>query len=124
MRPPVALVQVEQPPRGGVGQDLFLRVPRERHAHELGVVAALPQRVDQLSDVRFRAPGHERHLRFTHEDGAHAHSGGVTEVDHVSVEDDVLLAFQPQLAVIATGGERLACQQVLVANDFRPDESA
>ena len=48
----------------------------------------------------------------------------MAEVDHVAVEDDVLLAFEPQLAVVAAGGERAAREQVLVAHDLGADEAA
>src|SRR5438093_4526284 len=47
----------------------------------------------------------------------------VAEIDHVAVLDDVFLAFQPELAVIAARGKRAARQQVLVADDFRADEA-
>ena len=67
-RPPVALAEIEQPPGRGVGQDLFLRIPLERHAHELGVVAARVQLAHQLTDVHLGAAVHERHLRFTDDD--------------------------------------------------------
>src|SRR5262245_50466280 len=46
------------------------------------------------------------------------------EVNHVSVEDDVLLAFEPQLGVVAAAGDRAAREQVLVAADLRADEAA
>src|SRR6266568_1694826 len=51
-------------------------------------------------------------------------SRGVTEIDDVPVEHDVLLALETQLAVIATRGERPAREQVLVADDFGADEAA
>ena len=54
-RLPVALAQVEQPPRRGVRQDLGLRVPLERHAHPLGAVAVRPQLLES-SPTWYSAP--------------------------------------------------------------------
>src|SRR5450830_187514 len=51
-------------------------------------------------------------------------SRGVTEIDHVAVEDDVFLALETELGVIAAGRERASRQQVFVAADFRADEPA
>ena len=48
----------------------------------------------------------------------------MTEVDAITVEHDVLLALQPKLAVLTTRRERAARDQMLVADDFRPDEAA
>src|SRR4051812_32288174 len=48
----------------------------------------------------------------------------VAEIDHVAVEDDVLLALEAQLAVLAARAERAAREQVLVADDFGADEAA
>ena len=128
-RAAVALAQIEQPPRRGVRQDLLLRIPLERHADELGLVAARAQLAHQLADVDLGAAVHERHLRFADDDlvtaslefriGDIAQSRRVAEVDHVAVEDDVLLAFEPQLAVIAAGRERPAREQVFVAARLR-----
>ena len=51
-------------------------------------------------------------------------SRGMTKVDHIAVEDDVFLAFETKLAVLAARGERAAGEQVLVAHDFGTDETA
>src|SRR5215208_4620002 len=51
-------------------------------------------------------------------------SRGVSEVDHVAVEDDVLLALEPQLRVVAKRGERSTREQVLIAAHFGADEPA
>jgi hypothetical protein len=48
----------------------------------------------------------------------------VAKIDHVAVEDDVVLALEPKLGMIAARGERAPSQQVLVAADFRADEAA
>ena len=53
-----------------------------------------------------------------------ARSGGEAEVDDVAVLDDVLLAFEPDFAVIAAGGHRAARDQRVVADDFGADEAA
>ena len=45
-------------------------------------------------------------------------------VDHVAVGDEVLLAFEPQLAVIAAGGERAAREQPIARHDLGADEPA
>src|SRR5581483_562278 len=45
------------------------------------------------------------------------------EVDDVAVFDDVVLAFEAHLAVIAAGGHRAARDQMVVADDFGADES-
>ena len=132
----VALAQVEQPPGRGVRQDLVLRIPLERDADQLGVVAARAQLAHQLAHVDLGAAVHERHLRLADDDriGPTESECGVRpirrnrgsgpraltlrrvpEVDDVAVEDDVLLALEPQLAVIAAGRERAAREQVLVA---------
>src|SRR5512132_1777295 len=49
--------------------------------------------------------------------------GGMTEVDHVAILHDVLLPFEPQLAVIAARGDRAAREQVFVAHHLGADES-
>jgi hypothetical protein len=67
-RAPVALAQIEEPPRGRVRQDLVLRVPLERHAHKLCLVTARGQLPHELADVHFGAAVHERHLRFADDD--------------------------------------------------------
>ena len=135
-RPAVALVEIEQPPRRRVREDLVLRVPLERHADEFGVVAVLAQLAHELAHVELGAAVNERHLRFADENGA-GHSGrsggnparirlsrGVAEIDHVAVGDEVLLAFEPQLAVIAAGRERSAREQRVARHDFGANESA
>src|SRR4029079_11761714 len=48
---------------------------------------------------------------------------GEPEVDDVAVLDDVLLALQAPLAVIAADGHRPARDQRIVCHDFGPDES-
>ena len=70
----VALAEVEEPPRRGVGQDLVLRIPLEGDADQLGLVAVQAELPDQLPDVVFGAALDERHLGFT-DDDAHR-SGG------------------------------------------------
>ena len=71
---PVALAQVEEPPRRGVGQDLVLRVPLEGDADELRLVAVQPELPHQLPDVVLGAPLDERDLGFT-DDDAHRTRG-------------------------------------------------
>src|SRR5829696_8465660 len=95
-RTAVALAEVEQPPRCGVRKDLFLRIPLERDADQLGVVTARPQLANELAHVNFRAAVYERDLRFTDENRLHAHLRSVPEIDDVAVEDDVFLAFEPE----------------------------
>ena len=46
------------------------------------------------------------------------------EVDDVAVLDDVLLALEPHLAVIAAGGHRAARDERVVADDLGADEPA
>ena len=50
-------------------------------------------------------------------------SCGEAEVDDVAVLNDVLLALEPHFAVIAADGHRAACDQGVVADDFRTDEA-
>ena len=115
-RPAVAFAQIEQPPRRGVRQDFFLRVPLERDADELGLVAARAQLPHELANVDLGAAVHERHLRFADEHSLERPFGRsgrrisrrVAEVDHVAVEDDVLLAFEPELAMVAARRQRAA----------------
>ena len=64
----VALAQVEEPPRRGVGEDFVLRIPLEGHAHQLGLVTVEPELPDQLPHVVFGAALDERHLGFTDDD--------------------------------------------------------
>src|SRR4029079_503330 len=49
---------------------------------------------------------------------------GVAERDHVAVEDDVLLAFEAQLAMVAACGERTAREQAIARDDFGANESS
>ena len=63
----VALAEIEEAPRRGVRKNLFLRVPLERHADELGRVAASAQLAHQLTDVNLRAAVHEWNLRLANE---------------------------------------------------------
>jgi hypothetical protein len=70
-RPAVAFTQVEQAPGRRVREDLALRIPLERHAHELGQVAARPELPHELADVHLRATVHEGHLGFTDKDRLH-----------------------------------------------------
>src|SRR5262245_13203953 len=46
------------------------------------------------------------------------------EVDDVAVLHEVIFAFEPHFAVIAAGRHRAARDEVIVADHFRPDESA
>jgi hypothetical protein len=71
-RPAVALGQVEQPPRGGVAQDLVLRIPLEGQRDAVGFEAARAQLVDELADQQLGSAPDERHLRFANEDGSDA----------------------------------------------------
>ena len=109
-------------------KNLFLRIPLEWHADELGRVAASAQLAYQLTDVNLRTAVHEWNLRLANEDRLDAPGdidlGRVTEVDDIAVLHDVFLPFEPQLAVFATRGKRAPCQQVLVAHHFGPDETA
>ena len=70
----VALAQIEQPPRGGVGQDFVLRVPLERHADDVRLVPGGAQPIDQRAHQQFGPPGHEGHLRLAHENPSHRHA--------------------------------------------------
>ena len=65
----VRLGQIDQPPRGGLRQQLVFRIPLERNRHALGAVAAARQLVDQAAHVQLRAAVHERHLRLADEHG-------------------------------------------------------
>ena len=126
-RPAVALAEIEQPPGGGVREDLGLRVPLERHADELGLVPVRAELTDELADVKLGAALDERHLRFADDDRAQTVrmlSRGVAEIDHVAVGDEIVLALEPQLAVIAAGGERAAREQPFARHDFGADEAA
>ena len=49
--------------------------------------------------------------------------GGETEVDDVRVLDDVLLAFEPDLAVIAAGGHRTPPGQGVIGDHLGADEA-
>src|SRR5687767_3537672 len=51
-------------------------------------------------------------------------SGRKTEVDDIAVLDDVVLAFQPDFAVLAAYRHRAARGQRIVADDFGADEPA
>ena len=66
-RPPVALAEIEQPPRRGVRENLLLGIPLEGNADELGVVPGVTQLADQLTNVKLGPALHEGHLRFAHE---------------------------------------------------------
>jgi hypothetical protein len=57
-----------------VGQDLVLRIPLERDADQLGLVAVQPELPDQLPDVVFGAALDERDLSLT-DDDAHRTGG-------------------------------------------------
>jgi hypothetical protein len=72
-RPSVALAEIEQPPRGGVGKDLALRIPLERHADELRLVAAHGQLARELPHVNLGAAMYERHLGLTDDHGSDWH---------------------------------------------------
>src|ERR1700731_3333766 len=48
---------------------------------------------------------------------------GEAEVDDVAILHDVLLALEPDLAVIAAEGHRAPADQRVVADDFSADES-
>ena len=68
-RSPVAFAQIEQPLCSGMREDLFFRVPLERHAHELGFKTACPQFPYQLTHVDLGATVDEGHLRLANEHG-------------------------------------------------------
>src|SRR6185503_8611324 len=51
-------------------------------------------------------------------------SGCVAEIDDIAVLDDVLLAFETDLAVFAAGLHRAARHQRVVGDHFRADETA
>src|SRR4051794_8957329 len=105
-RAAVTFAEIQEAPRRGVRKNLFLRVPLEWHADELGRVAASAQLAYQLTDVNLRAAVHEGNLRLANEDRLDGHrSGRVTEVDDIAVLHDVVLPFEPQLAVLATRGK-------------------
>ena len=116
-RPAVALGEVQQPPGGGVREDFFLRIPLEGQRDALDQVAGGPQLLDERAHVHLGAAVDERHLRFAdhHACGCsssrRAVSRGVAEVDDVAVRDDVFLALEPHLAVIAAGRQRPARDQ-------------
>src|SRR5438552_8429532 len=46
------------------------------------------------------------------------------EVDDIAVVNDIFLAFEAELAVLAARGHGSSRDQVIVADDFRADESA
>ena len=46
------------------------------------------------------------------------------EVDHIAIEDDVLLAFEAKLAMVTARRQRAAVEQVLVADNLGADEPA
>jgi hypothetical protein len=48
----------------------------------------------------------------------------MTKVDDVTVEDNVLLAFETQFAVLATGGERSPRDERFVADNLGSNETA
>ena len=129
-RPAVAFRQVEQPPGGGVREDFLLRIPLEGQRDALDEVAARPELGHQAAHVNLGAAVHERHLGLADDHRADARSaargasGGVPEVDHVAVGDDVFLALEPQLAVIPAGRQRTARDERIVCHDLGPDESA
>ena len=58
----VRLLEVEQPPQEGLRQHALARVPLERNGHELRLVAALAQLVDQALAEDLGASTDERHL--------------------------------------------------------------
>ena len=62
-RPPVGLGQVDEPPEERLVEHARAGVPLERHRHELGLVAARTQRVDEVLRHQLRPAPHERHLR-------------------------------------------------------------
>ena len=47
--------QIDHPPCGGLRQQLFLRIPLERHRHALGAVAAARQLVHEAAHEQLRA---------------------------------------------------------------------
>ena len=61
-RAAVRLLEVEQPPEERLRQHALARVPLERHGHELRLVAALAQLVDQALAEDLGASTDERHL--------------------------------------------------------------
>ena len=120
-RAAVAFAEIEQTPGGGMRENLGLRVPLEGHAHELGVVPVRAQMPHELAHVKLGAALHERHLGLAHRRPA---LGGMPEFDDVPVSDQILLALEPQLAVLTAGGERSAREQPIVGNDLGANEAA
>ena len=59
---PSDLLEVEQPPEERLRQHARAGVPLERHRHELGLVPALAQLVDELLGEDLGAAARERHL--------------------------------------------------------------
>ena len=66
----VGLREIDHPPCGRMRQQLLFRIPLERHRYAFGFVAAGAQLVHQSGDVQLRPAVHERHLRFTDNNGA------------------------------------------------------
>ena len=75
----VAFAQVDEPPRGRVRQDFLLRIPLERHADDLGLVAVGAQLLVQRADVVLGAAVHKWNLYFADNDALNGHSdaGGI-----------------------------------------------
>ena len=83
-RPAVALAEVEQPPCGGVGEDLVFRIPLERQRDALHGVPAGPELRDEAADVQLGASLHERHLRLADHDRADVHEARGPWSDYVA----------------------------------------
>ena len=62
-RPPVRLLEVEQPPEERLREHALARIPLERHGDELRLVVARAQLRDEVVGEDLRAAALERHLR-------------------------------------------------------------
>ena len=96
----VRFAQIEQAPGGGVRQNLFLRVPLERHAHEFREEPAEAQLPHQLPDVNLGAAVHEWNLRLADNDSPNGHFP-----PHLTTAQPLLAFGRTRSDVLASGGK-------------------
>ena len=65
-RAAVRLVEIEQPPQERLRQHALAGIPLERHRHQLGLVVARAQLLDEIVGEDLGAAALERHLRNAH----------------------------------------------------------
>ena len=99
---------VEMTPRLGAREDLLARIVAKGHRHDLRLVTARVERGGQLAHEDLGAAVHERHLCLQDQNAERCHSGREAEVDDIAVLDDVFLAFEAHLSVIAARRHRAA----------------